>query len=156
MTAEHDTLLKHLRGVQHIVINDCHGGFGLSATAIERYHDIMNRPVWIETNRMCSLVKTVWLVPLDQRVELPGPKEWQTMTDQEKLNYNDRYNNQVWSDRDLVRDDPVLIQVVRELGTKANAPVAKLKIVEIPASVEWQIEEYDGKEWVAERHRTWD
>ncbi len=44
MTAEHDTLLKHLRGVQHIVINDCHGGFGLSATAIERYHDIMNRP----------------------------------------------------------------------------------------------------------------
>lgn len=156
MNAEHDTLLKHLRGVQHIVINDCHGGFGLSAMAIERYHDIMNRPVWIETNRMCSLVKTVWLVPLDQRVELPGPKEWQTMTDQEKLNYNDRYNNQVWSDRDLVRDDPVLIQVVRELGTKANAPVAKLKIVEIPASVEWQIEEYDGKEWVAERHRTWD
>ena len=156
MTAEHDTLLKHLRGVQHIVINDCHGGFGLSAMAIERYHNIMNRPVWIETNRMCSLVKTVWLVPLDQRVELPGPKEWQTMTDQEKLNYNDRYNNQVWSDRDLVRDDPVLIQVVRELGTKANAPVAKLKIVEIPASVEWQIEEYDGKEWVAERHRTWD
>ena len=156
MTAEHDTLLKHLRGVQHIVINDCHGGFGLSAMAIERYHDIMNRPVWIETNRMCSLVKTVWLVPLDQRVELPGPKEWQTMTDQEKLNYNDRYNNQVWSDRDLVRDDPVLIQVVRELGTQANAPVAKLKIVEIPASVEWQIEEYDGKEWVAERHRTWD
>ena len=156
MTAEHDTLLKHLRGVQHIVINDCHGGFGLSAMAIERYHNIMNRPVWIETNRMCSLVKTVWLVPVDQRVELPGPKEWQTMTDQEKLNYNDRYNNQVWSDRDLVRDDPVLIQVVRELGTKANAPVAKLKIVEIPASVEWQIEEYDGKEWVAERHRTWD
>lgn len=156
MKVEHDTLLKHLRGVQHIVINDCHGGFGLSAMAIGRYHDIMNQPVWIETNRMCSLVKTVWLVPPDQRVELPGSKEWQTMTDQEKLNYNDRYNNQVWSDRDLVRDDPVLIQVVRELGTKANAPVAKLKIVEIPASVEWQIEEYDGKEWVAERHRTWD
>lgn len=156
MKVEHHTLLKHLRGVQHIVINDCHGGFGLSAMAIERYHDIMNQPVWIETNRMCSLVKTVWLVPPDQRVELPGSKEWQTMTDQEKLHYNDRYNNQVWSDRDLVRDDPVLIQVVRELGTKANAPVAKLKIVEIPASVEWQIEEYDGKEWVAERHRTWD
>ena len=156
MTAEHDTLLKHLRGVQHIVINDCHGGFGLSAMAIERYHNIMNRPVWIETNRMCSLVKTVWLVPVDQRVELPGPKEWQTMSDQEKLDYNHRYNNQVWSDRDLARDDPVLIQVVRELGTQANALVAKLKIVEIPATVEWQIEEYDGKEWVAEQHRTWD
>ena len=92
----------------------------------------------------------------DQRVELPGPKEWQTMSDQEKLDYNNRYNNQVWSDRDLARDDPVLIQVVRELGTQANALVAKLKIVEIPATVEWQIEEYDGKEWVAEQHRTWD
>lgn len=156
MNAEHDTLLKHLRGVQHIVINDCHGGFGLSPAAIERYHEIMDQPVWIETNRMCSLVKTVWLVPQDQRVELPGPKEWQTMSDQEKLDYNNRYNNQVWSDRDLLRDDPVLIQVVRELGTQANAPVAKLKIVEIPAAVLWQIEEYDGKEWIAEQHRTWD
>jgi hypothetical protein len=48
-----------------------------------------------------------------------------------------------------------LIQVVEELGDGANGYFAKLKIVEIPDDVLWQIEEYDGKEWVAEQHRTW-
>ena len=30
-----------------------------------------------------------------------------------------------------------------------------LKIIEIPDDVDWIIEEYDGNEWVAEKHRTW-
>ena len=32
---------------------------------------------------------------------------------------------------------------------------ANLKMVEIPDDVEWEIADYDGKEWVAEKHRTW-
>lgn len=58
-------------------------------------------------------------------------------------------------DRDIPRDDPALIQVVQELGDAADGYCANLKIVEIPDGVEWQIEEYDGNEWVAEKHRTW-
>jgi hypothetical protein len=58
-------------------------------------------------------------------------------------------------DRDIPRNDPALIQVVEELGDGVNGSFAKLKIVEIPDDVLWQIEEYDGKEWVAEQHRTW-
>lgn len=54
-----------------------------------------------------------------------------------------------------VRDDPVLVQVVEELGPEANGSHSDLEVVEIPDDVEWQIEEYDGKEWVAEKHRTW-
>ena len=53
------------------------------------------------------------------------------------------------------RDDPDLISVVQEMGIAADGRFAKLKIVEIPADVEWQIGEYDGAEWVAEKHRTW-
>jgi hypothetical protein len=30
-----------------------------------------------------------------------------------------------------------------------------LTIVDIPDDIEWQIEEYDGMEWVAEVHRIW-
>ena len=60
-----------------------------------------------------------------------------------------------WYDHDLVRDDPILVSIVRELGAEANGKYADLKIVEVPYDVEWTIAEYDGIEWVAEKHRTW-
>lgn len=58
-------------------------------------------------------------------------------------------------DRDIPRDDPYLVDVVRRLGMAANGTHANLKIVEIPGDIEWLIQEYDGAEWVAEKHRTW-
>jgi hypothetical protein len=58
-------------------------------------------------------------------------------------------------DRNVARDDPYLIKVVKELGTAASGSHAKLKIVEIPGDVEWHISDYDGAEHVAENHRTW-
>jgi hypothetical protein len=57
--------------------------------------------------------------------------------------------------RMLSREDPILVEVVEELGDSADANYAKLRIVEIPEDVEYTIEEYDGMEWVAEEHRTW-
>lgn len=56
---------------------------------------------------------------------------------------------------DIPRDDPMLVKVVYELGSDAYGGYAKLKVVEVPGNVEWQIEEHDGNEWVAEVHRTW-
>jgi len=53
------------------------------------------------------------------------------------------------------RSDPNLVRCVEELGDKANDDYASLKVVEIPDGVDWIIQEYDGKEWVAENHRTW-
>ena len=58
-------------------------------------------------------------------------------------------------DRDIPRDDPILIQLFEEMGDAANGFAADMKIVEIPDGVDWEIEEYDGNEWVAEKHRTW-
>jgi hypothetical protein len=103
----HEQLIKTLKGIQHIVINNCYGGFSLSEQAELRYR------------------------------EMAG------ITDPN------------WYNRDIARDDPYLVQIVREMGTDANGSCAELKIVEVPADVEWQIEEYDGNEWVAEVHRTW-
>jgi hypothetical protein len=60
-----------------------------------------------------------------------------------------------WSIYDVPRDDNYLVNIVRELGEEADGRLARLKIVEIPADVDWIIQEYDGIEWVAERHRTW-
>ena len=57
---------------------------------------------------------------------------------------------------DVERNDLILIQIVEELKEKANGNYASLKIVEIPDDVEWIIQEYDGQEVVAEKHRTWE
>lgn len=54
------------------------------------------------------------------------------------------------------RADPDLISVFEEMGDLANGRYSCLKIVEVPDDVEWEIDEYDGNEWVAEKHRTWD
>lgn len=60
-----------------------------------------------------------------------------------------------WYYYDIPRDDTLLIEMVETLGDEIQSSYAKLKIVEIPDDVEWEIAEYDGMEWVAEVHRTW-
>lgn len=53
------------------------------------------------------------------------------------------------------RSDPFLIQVVEEMGKDADSNFSALKIVEIPDDIDWEIQDYDGMEWVAEKHETW-
>lgn len=60
---------------------------------------------------------------------------------------------------DVRRDDPILIQIIQDVGEQsAGGGFAKLKIIEIPDDVPddgWIIQDYDGMEWVAEKHRIW-
>jgi hypothetical protein len=56
---------------------------------------------------------------------------------------------------ELKRNDPVLIQIIEQLGDSAGGKYSSIKVVEIPDDVEWHIHEYDGMEHVAENHRTW-
>ena len=60
-----------------------------------------------------------------------------------------------FSERDIKRDDPALVTVVEQLGEKADGPCAKLRVIEIPDNIEFEIQEYDGNEHIAERHRRW-
>ena len=53
------------------------------------------------------------------------------------------------------RTDPKLVECVKKLGKKANGQFAHLKIVEIPAKIEWYIDDYDGIETIHEVHRSW-
>lgn len=57
--------------------------------------------------------------------------------------------------RDIPRNDPLLLQVWDEMGDSMSASLCKIVEVKVPVGVEWDIEEYDGNEWVAEKHRTW-
>lgn len=111
-----------------IVINADWGGFGLSDAAIQRYAELAG-------------------LNLISRAD-------------DKFRWTNWYQDQVdddhyWSERDIARNDPHLVQVIEELGTAANGDHAYLKVVDVPDDVVWDIEEYDGHEHVAERHRTW-
>jgi hypothetical protein len=126
---DHEELIKQLRGVRRIVINRAFGGFSLSREGVLLY------------------------------LELAGIAY--TLMDQEDRDTQIRLGSRImvngteFNSRDIKRDDPALVTVVRRLGSKANGEYATLKIVEIPGDVDWFVDEYDGKEWVAERHRTW-
>jgi hypothetical protein len=126
---DYNLLIEHLRGFCDIVINTQHGGFGLSRDA---------QIAWLERSRIAYT-----LVPRNDRhsTERYGPMIM--------------VNSKHWYDKDIPRDDPVLVTLVRELGQAANGEHARLKVVRIPVDVDWQIEDYDGKEWISEKHRTW-
>ena len=152
---EYDRTIAHLKGIRKVVINTCHGGFGLSHEGILAYLDKCGTPVWTEANeKFGGLIPfTYYLVPPEERIE--DPDNWHDMTLAQRQAHNAAYSRTVFHDRDLARDDPYLVQVVEELGDRANGRHAELKVVEIPANVDWEIDEYDGAEWVAEKHRTW-
>jgi hypothetical protein len=152
---EYDRTIAHLKGIRKVVINTCYGGFGLSHEAILAYLDKCGLPVWTEVNeRFGGLIPFNYsLVPPEERVG--EAEDWHSMTLAERAAHNAAYSKQTFHDRDLARDDPYLVQVVEELGARANGRHAELKVVEIPANVDWEIDEYDGLEQVAEKHRTW-
>ncbi len=112
-----------------VVINRCFGGFDLSHKAVMRYAELKGIKLKASLHFSSGELKVYDYTTEDG--------EW-------------------FFPRDIPRDDPALVQVVRELGSEADGMFASLKIVSIPDDVEWEIEEYDGKEWVSEVHRRWE
>lgn len=51
-------------------------------------------------------------------------------------------------DKDIDRTDPILVQVVEELGEEANSAFSNLRMIALPAGTKYRIEEYDGFETV--------
>ena len=139
-----------------IVINRCFGGYGLSHEAIMRYLDIKGITVYPEQGKNAWKFWTYWLVTEEDRFEVKENEEFYAMSMEERQAHNQKYSDQTFGVyEDISRDDPVLIEVIEELGDAANGDCAELAIVEIPDDVEWEISEYDGREHVAEKHRVW-
>jgi hypothetical protein len=70
--------------------------------------------------------------------------------------YEDLSGKKEVDDRDIERNDPILIDIIETLGIeKSNGGFAELKIVDIPDGTKWYICKYDGKERVAEG-ATWE
>jgi len=111
-----------------VVVNRCYGSFGLSHEAVMRYSELAG----------------LNLVGVQDSLFYHYYRDG-------KIGDEDYY----WSEGDLERTDPLLIQVVEELGEKADGSFSTLEVVEIPDDVKWKIAEYDGWESVQEVHRSW-
>ena len=152
-----------------IVINRCYGGFSLSPRAVQRLAELEGKPCYFFISEIDKPYRPIDLpdqkesFPMWVAFTVPNPneilrrsKDWHEMSDKEKIAWNNLYFSIDLDNRPDGRTDSLLIQAIEELGTEvASGALAELEIVEIPDGVDWQIEGYDGMEWVAEKHRTW-
>ena len=133
-----------------IVINECYGGFGLSDAAFERYLDLKGI-TWYRSKEPEFGFYRYYSIPEEEWNKLYEQEKSKTVTPDTFKTTNKTY----LSYYDIERDDPILVQVVEELGDLASGSYSKLKVVEIPDDVNWEIDEYDGLESIHEVHRTW-
>lgn len=104
--------------MRKVVINCCYGGFSLSDEGVKRYFELKG------------------YTPIPVKTEYSFQCKWRC---EELPNFYCR---------DLERHDPVLVQVVKELGKKANGECANLVVVEVNGR--YRINEYDGMESIEE------
>lgn len=138
-----------------IVINNCFGGFGLSHEAMLRYFEIKGITVYPEKGKDAWVHWTYWTTKPEDRLTSKEGDEFRKMSIEDRQAYNKQWSEQTVYERDIARNDPALVQVVEELGEAANGFCSELKVVDVPDNVLWHISEYDGRESVAENHRTW-
>jgi len=136
-----------------IVINVCFGGFGISDAGYEQLIK-WGVPVRKHIPEKCD--------PKNHRY-LPEPANDGEVIFDRSLNDNTQANRDTqrlcgrywekWlSDN---RTHPMLVRLVEEIGNKVNGIYAKLKVIEIPDDIDWEINEYDGNESIEEKHRSW-
>lgn len=118
-----------------VVINTCFGGFRLSSEAAE----------WLIENRG-------WGESDDEDFYYSNPEgKWVFKFKQGNI----LKIGKLYSDDEEFRSDEDVVAAVEALGKGSSARVSKLKVVEIPDNIIWEITEYDGVEAIREVSRTW-
>lgn len=150
-----------------VAINKCHGGFQLNVLAcidlVKRKHK--DKEIFLYTSRN-SCDEEIYSKVDTNCIDIDG-LNWSSYITFEDLgeeidyctmnNYNDKIFALSYSDID--REDPDLIALIEEYD-KDNKNIGRrysnIQIIEIPKDVKYEIKNYDGYEWIAECHRTWE
>jgi len=129
-----------------VAINKCYGGFSLSPRAVKRLAELRGLPCYFFSVGD-AVHKPITMEEAEKAFVWFACSVPDTLASREATDIDIRPEN---------RSDPLLLQVIDELGEAANGPYAKIAIVEIPDNVEYEIKDYEGgKEQVAEKHRVW-
>lgn len=151
-----------------IAINKCYGGFSLSPAAVKEMarlkgrecyfysHDLKTRkmtPISLEEAEKGYMFFAYDVPNIDEVA--PALENWGKQSEKARREHNELVRSHSLDSRPDDRADPDLIKVIESLGDKANGQCAKLEVVEIPDGTDYEVEEYDGREWIAEKHATW-
>ena len=136
-----------------IVYNACYGGFGLSEEACNLYLAKKGLKAYPEKDGATTLI---WTIPADHSERIKFNKlhdNWINLTGQQRIECNQISREYIFSDYRLDRADPILVEVVEELGSeKASGMCAQLKTEELPSGTLYRIKEYDGYESIETKH----
>ena len=130
-----------------IVINNCYGGFGLSQKALRK---LAERGFLITINKNREPVNVDAPLTVSYCEEVVGWWLWKTKRSWYELGLNYHVVDTI-----KFRINPKLIEVVEELGGDVDTLYSDLKIIKIPDDEDVQIADYDGKEWVEQKHKGW-
>ena len=121
-----------------VIINRCFGGFGLSHEAVLEYAKRKGIQLYFEKS-LCDSYN-YYTVPVEEYKKIKDVRQG-----------NEKY----FSMYNLSRTDPILVQVVEDMGEGANGSCSSLSVVEIPDGISYEIDDYDGQESIHETHRSW-
>lgn len=135
-----------------IVVNKCYGGFGLSPIAIKEYLKLKGKE--------CFFYKKDYKTKMLNRVSVENATTYDlslTKDYGEKMEENWKsFDTDYFYYNDIERTDLDLIKVIETLGEeKSSGECAKLRVIEIPDGIEYEIDEYNGIESIHETHRSW-
>lgn len=133
-----------------IVINTCYGGFGLSPKGERRYLELAgHKSYFYKQSKYNWQNGETEFVRVDNIDDAPDILFYCTTYDQGPSLPD--YPKDIFYSIDLQRNDPMLIQVVEELGEESFDKYAELSIIEIENGRWFKIDEYDGYESIQYR-----
>ena len=136
-----------------VILNNCYGGFGVSKAAYIRYAQLKGIDLH-QYERVNDYGEKLKYKKVSLNKELDSLESNFTIEDLGESPKKITDKQSLYLDEDH-RTDPVLIQVVEELGEDANGSFSDLEVVDIPDDMKWYISDYDGIETLHEEHRSW-
>ena len=138
--------------MKKVILNKCYGTFDVSYIAYKRYCEKKHLPLFVYKMSIdTGSIAYEKVKGLDKFID--------AFTYYFTKDYGDRLtelpkDNHLYLDSEN-REDPVLIEVVEELGEKASSSFSDLVVVEIPDDLDYVIDNYDGIETLHQKVQEW-
>lgn len=128
-----------------IILNKCYGGFDVSKEAYMLYAKKKGLELYQYASDFVNFKKCIYKKTNDETLF----KNYfiKDMGDNIEISNEDYEKYHLYLD-DEHRQDPILIEVIEELGEKASGRFGRLEVVEIPDNWYYKIDEYDGVETI--------